>query len=561
MNRPPAETIVNGPVAEPKIQNNTRFSIVWLIPLIAVIIGLWLSVKAIRETGPTITIVFESAEGLMPGKTEIKYKEVTVGKVKTIALSKDLSQVIVTASMSREVTEYLTKDTQFWVVRARVAAGEVTGIGTLFSGAYIGMIPGLIDGETTSRFEGMEKPPPISKNEPGRQFKLQAEQLGSLDIGSPVYYRQVKVGRITNVGMAEDGTNVFLEFFVEAPYHKQVKRGSRFYNASGLDVKIEANGIRIDTPSIASLLVGGIAFFTPESQRTSPSAVDLHVFTLHVNRDTANAATYAYREHYLLYVEETVRGLSAGAPIEFYGIKIGEVISVRLLFDQDKLTFRIPVLIAIEPDRIDFSGEKPMTEYKLIEKLVEKGLRAQLRMGNLLTGQVYVSMRMHPDDKFQTILTDDIYPILPTIPNTLEEVTATVKRMLDRFKNLPLEETLADIRNAAQQVDTMTGSKTLDSAIANIDQSFAELSKVTTDFNDGTLPKVNDMLDEAGKSFARVEEAIGNAAVVIGEGAPMLDNLNRLIIDLQNAARTVEGLADLLERHPDAIIFGKGNKE
>ncbi len=560
MNHLPTEPAVVEPIPEPEVLRGKRFSIVWLIPLLAVLIGAWLVVKTIRETGPTITIVFKSAEGLVPGKTEIKYKDVTIGKVQRIQLSENLSQVLVSAAMSREVAAHLTEDTLFWIVRARVALGEVSGISTLLSGAYIGMMPGR-SGKVVNQFKGSEKPPAILRDTPGRQFNLRAEQLGSLDIGSPVYYRQVKVGRVTNVNMADDGTGLLIEIFVEAPYHRQVKRNSRFYNASGLDMKIGTDGVRIDTPSLASLLLGGISFFTAEDIQTTPPAAESQIFTLYDNRDAANAASYSYREYYLLYFEETVRGLSAGAPVDFYGIKIGEVVSIRLLFDQDTLTFRIPVLIAIEPDRIELSRELAIPEYEVMEKLVEKGLRAQQRTGNLLTGQSYVSLRMQPDAEPQYIRMGDVYPVLPTIHNTVEEIAATAKRLLDRFNHLPLEETLADIREAARQVTDMTGSKALESAIDNIDESFATFKKVTSDLNDGTLPKVNSMLDQANASLARGEEALATANTVLGEGAPIAYNLNRLLLELQEAARAVEALADYLERHPDAIVFGKGNQE
>jgi paraquat-inducible protein B len=559
MNQQPAEPAVDEAIPAPEIIRGKRFSVVWLIPLLAALIGVWLAVKAIRETGPTITIVFKSAEGLVPGKTEIKYKDVTVGKVQRIQLSKDLSQVLVTAAMSRELAAHLTRDTLFWIVRARVALGEVSGINTLISGAYIGMMPGS-SGKVVHRFEGNEKPPAIFRDMPGRQINLRADQLGSLDIGSPVYYRQVKVGRVTNVDMADDGTGVLLEIFIAAPYHNQVNRSSRFYNASGLDMKIGADGVRIDTPSLASLLVGGISFFTAGDIKTTPPPAENQIFTLYDNRDAANAASYSYREYYLLYFEETVRGLSAGAPVDFYGIKIGEVISIRLLFDQDTLTFRIPVLIAIEPDRIELTGELAIPEYEVMGKLVQKGLRVQQRTSNLLTGQSYVSMRIYPRAEPQDILTGDLYPVLPTIPNTVEEITATAKRVLDRFNSLPLEEALADIREAARQVTEMTGSKALESAIDNIDQSFAEFKKVTSDLNDGTLPKVNRMLDQVREAMIRGEEALSTANTLLGEGAPVAHNLNRLLLELQEAARAVEALADYLERHPDAIVFGKGNQ-
>ena len=553
MNEPSTESGLVQSASEPEIQSRKRFSVIWLIPMIAALIGIWLAVKAIRETGPTITIVFRSAEGLVAGKTEIKYKDVTVGKVETIKLSEDLSQVWVTAAMSPDVAGHLSQDTQFWIVRARVAVGEVSGISTLLSGAYIGMSPGT-NGKIVYRFQGQEKPPAISREIEGQQFTLRAEQLGSLDIGSPVYFRQLKVGRVTNVAMAEDGSGVMLEIFIEAPYNDKVKRSSRFYNASGLDLKIEADGVRLDTPSLASFLVGGISFFTSGDLRTSPPVSENHIFTLYDNRDAANAASFSYREYYLLYFDETVRGLSPGAPVEFHGIRIGEVISVRLLFDQDNLNFRIPVLIAIEPDRIELSGKLAISENTVLEKLVQKGLRAQQRTGNLLTGQSYVCLNFIEGTSSQQINYDDVYPVLPTIPNAMEEIAATAKKMVERFNKLPLEETLADIRSAALQVKAMTGSKSLESAISNIDQSFARFKQVAADFDEQTLVRIDELL-------ARGDELLITANSVLGEGAPAVYNLNRLLIQLQDAARAVEALADYLERHPNAIVFGKGNQE
>jgi paraquat-inducible protein B len=544
-------------IPDPEIRKGKRFSIVWLIPLLAALIGIWLAVKTLRETGPTITIIFSSAEGLVPGKTEIKYKDVTVGKVEGIQLSEDLSQVLVTAVMSRDIGRHLFRDTRFWIVRARVAVGEVSGIGTLLTGAYIGMIPGS-GGKPVYRFEGQENPPAVPQDTPGRQFHLRAQQLGSLDIGSPVYYRQVRVGRVTKADMAADGSGVLLDVFIEAPYDRQVRHSSRFFNASGLDMSISPQGVRIDTPSLASLLVGGISFFTADDLKTALPVAGDQVFTLYDNRDAANAASYSYREYYLVYFEEPVRGLSAGAAVDFHGIKIGEVISVRLLFDQDQLTFRVPVLIAIEPDRIELTGELAIPEYRVMEALVEKGLRAQQRTGNLITGQSYVSLNIHPDAAPQTIRTDGGYQVLPTIPNPMGEITITAKRILERIDNLPFEATLKDIREAARQVKAMTGSESLERAIDNIDESFAEFKRVTASLNGDTLAQLNGVLSQAKETLAKGEAVLDNAGSVLGESAPAVYNLNRLLMDLQDAARSVKALTDYLERHPDAIIFGKG---
>ena len=547
-------------IAEPEVKKSRQFSIVWVIPMLAALIGIWLAVKTIRETGPTITISFKSAEGLVPGKTEIKYKDVSVGKVDRIELSEDLSQVMITAVMSRDIGGHLTKDARFWIVRARVAAGEVSGIGTLLTGAYIGMIPGS-DGKPVYRFEGSEKPPAVPQDTPGRRFNLRAEQLGSLDIGSPVYYRQVRVGQVTHVDMAADGSAVLLKVFVEAPYHHQVKQNSRFYNASGLDVSINADGVRIDTPSLASLVVGGVSFISSDDPKAARPVYGNQVFTLYQNRDEAIAAAFTYREYYLVYFEEAVRGLSKGAPVNFHGIKVGEVVSIRLLFDQDQLTFSIPVLIAIEPDRIELVGELAIPEYQVMEALVDKGLRAQQRTGNLLTGQSYVSLSIHPDAAPQKIGREDVYPVLPSIPNPMGEITTSAKRVLERIHNLPLDETLNDIREAARHVTAMTGSKSLENAIKNIEESFANFKRVTASLNDETLNELNGTLAQATKTLAQGGAALDQAGSVLGETAPAVYNLNRLLLELQDTARSIRGLTDYLERHPDAIVFGKGDEK
>lgn len=552
-----SETEIDDQVQAPDIKPSRRFSIVWLVPALALIVGASLAIQTIRETGPTIVIEFKSAEGLVPGKTEIKYKDVTVGKVQQIRISEDLTKVLVTAAMSREMAGHLNEDSLFWIVRAHVAIGQVSGLSTLLSGAYIEMAPGS-GGKIAARFKGREKPPAVSRGTPGQQFRLLSEDLGSLDIGSPVYFRQVRVGRVTNVSMSSDVSGVKLDVFINAPHHHQVRRSSRFYNVSGLDLSIGSNGVRIDTPSLVSLIVGGISFFTIEETKDDPPVERNHVFTLYDNLDAAHAASYSYREYYLLYFDETVRGLAAGANVEFYGIKIGEVIDVSLQFDQDNLVFRIPVLIAIEPDRIEFTSDLSIPEYKVMDKLVEKGLRAQQRVGNLLTGQSYIGMAIYPDAEAQKLGMDDIHPILPTIPNAMAEITTTARRMVERINKLPLEETLADIRVAARQVEAMTGSETMESAIDNIDKSFEEFLKVNTDLNAGTLQRINDMLDQANDSLARGGQALDGFSRVMDESEPVVYNLNRLLLDLQESARAVEALADYLERHPEAIIFGKG---
>ena len=249
--------------AAPKavVKTKRSFSIVWLVPLVALVIAGWLGFKALTEKGPTITITFETAEGLEAGKTKIKFKDVEMGQVDAILLSEDLSHVVLTANLVKGAEKYLSDKTRFWVVRARVAAGEVSGLGTLLAGAYIGMEPK--EGKPARAFKGLEVPPIITEGLPGRHFVLRASKLGSLDINAPIYYRQIKAGQVVAYEMEKDGQAILIKVFIHAPFDALVRENTRFWNASGLDVAMDASGIRINTESLLSIVSGGVAFETP----------------------------------------------------------------------------------------------------------------------------------------------------------------------------------------------------------------------------------------------------------------------------------------------------------
>ncbi|PLX84456.1 MAG: paraquat-inducible protein B, partial [Desulfuromonas sp.] len=234
------------------VQTKQSFSVIWVVPLIALLIGGWLAYKAAAEKGPTITITFASADGLEADKTLIKFKDVEIGKVVRIELLNDLSGVIVTAEMQRDAEHYLTENTRFWVVRARVAAGEVSGLGTLFSGVYIGCSPSL-EGRERHDLKGLEAPPVLTEGLPGRHFILEAKNLGSLDIGSPVYYRGIKVGQVVKYDFDDHAESVLIRVFIDAPYHHKVRENSRFWNASGVDITLDVTGVKLDTQSLATI--------------------------------------------------------------------------------------------------------------------------------------------------------------------------------------------------------------------------------------------------------------------------------------------------------------------
>jgi len=410
------------------VQTKKSFSIVWLVPLVAILIGGWLVYKALSEKGPNITITFKTAEGLEAGKTKIRYKDVEIGLVESISLSKDLSHVVLTAELVKEVDRHLTDTTRFWVVRAQLTAGEVSGLGTIFSGAYIAMDPGK-GGAPIRTFKGLETPPAVTSDLPGSQFILVSEKLGSIDTGSPVYFRQIKVGKVGSYKLDEDGRAVTIQIFINAPYDKLVHKNTRFWNASGLDLAVDASGLRIDTQSIVSVLIGGLAFDTPVSLESHDSAGSGDKFTLYNNHQDALMKSYKIKKYWVLYFEDSVRGLSPGAPIELAGIQIGQVVDIDLEVDMEKIAFRIPVLIETEPERVFDINAMPtdMDNRQFMDSLVAKGLRAQLKTGNLLTGKLFVELDFHPDAPAQKIIWDNKYPELPTVQKSMEELAEAAR--------------------------------------------------------------------------------------------------------------------------------------
>jgi len=535
---------------EALVQTKRSFSIIWVVPIIALLIGGWLTFKAMTEKGPVITITFETAEGLEAGKTKIKFKDVEVGKVTEIALNEDQSGVVVTAEMTKDSKRYLTEKTTFWVVRATVAAGKVSGLGTLLSGAYIGVNPSA-EGDKTKHFKGLEKPPLITAGMPGRHFVLQSKELGSLDRGSPVYYRGIKVGQVVDYNFDHDRDGVDIKFFIGAPFHKKVLENSRFWNASGVDLKMDATGIKLDTQSLVSIMLGGIAFDLPTYMEPGKEAEQDRVFSLFKDRASIEEKTYTFKQHYMLYFDQNVRGLSPGAPVELKGLRIGEVVDVNLEVNQETHTVRIPVLIVVEPERVDVlvTEEGVMTDKEEIQeevaedqatlkydlaKQVEKGMRAQLKTGNLLTGQLYIDIDFYPDAPKAKVEFAGEYPVLPTLPKPFEQITESVARILKNVEKIPFDKIGKDLQVA---VETLTGT-------------LNEIKTMSGNINKETVPKLNAALDS-------LEETMDGIDRTLGPDSALNYNARHVTRELAMAIRSIRSLLEYLERDPQALILGK----
>ena len=535
-------------------KRRARISIVWIIPILATVVAVGIAVQRIMNEGPTITIVFKAAEGLEAGKTTIKYKDVSIGQVKKVELSPDHSKVVVTAKMSKSAADLMVEDAKFWVVEARVTLSGVSGLGTLLSGNYIGFEIGKSKKER-HEFVGLEVAPIITGGQPGRQFVLKAENLGSLGIGSPIYFRRLQAGQVIAYDLSADGKAVDLKIFINAPYDKYVNPGTRFWNASGIEVSVGAGGVEVRTQSLIALLAGGLTFETPPfADAAGPAAADT-AFTLYEDRATAMKQPDPISQRFVLYFNETLRGLSKGAPVTLLGLPAGEVLDVGLDLDPATGSVRGRVEVATFPERLiarlspkqaatgDALAKSLQQRRALMEHMVERrGLRAQLRSGNLLTGQLFVALDYFPDAPKTKIDWSGAVPIFPVVASTIPDLEAKLSSIAAKLEKLPLEEIGADV------------TKVLATLNATLEGASTALNRMEADL----VPPLKTTIEELRKAVGSASQVLKNTdATLLGKEAPAQQELRDALQEVATAARSVRVLADYLERHPESLIRGK----
>ena len=506
-------------------KKRTRLSLVWVIPFLAAAVGVWVAVTRILAEGPKITIICKSAEGLEAGKTKIEYNGVEVGTVSTVRLSDDHHQVITTAQMAPKTESFLVDDTQFWVVRPRISGANISGLGTLISGAYVGMEIGHSQ-QSKRRFVALETQPVVTIDVPGRFFTLKTPDLGSLDVGTPLFFRRLQVGQVVSYQLDKSGGALNVKVFVNAPYDQYVNPNTRFWNASGIDVSLTANGLNVQTQSVLSVLIGGIAFETTVTEPVLPPAEADTVFTLYSNRTDAFKLPARAPQTYLLLFKQSVRGLAPGAPVEFRGIPIGEVAEISAQVDAKTFEFSAPVTVHLDAQRLGVQVRDlaPGADFEtirrqLVDSLVAHGVRAQLQTGSLLTGSLFVAFDFFPDAPPATVDWSQKPVQLPTMPGELQAIEASAVGVIKKLNEIQYKQIGDDLQKAIVELD-----RTLVSARGAIDSGR------------GTLDNANKLIEPNS---------------VLGA------ELGNTLQEVSRAARSVRVLADYLERHPEALIRGK----
>jgi paraquat-inducible protein B len=509
-----------------------RFSVVWVIPLLALLIAGYLGYRTVLQQGPLLTLTFSTAEGLAAGQTQIKYKAVQLGTVESIDLSSDNETVIVKVRMTHVGRRFLTDHARFWVVRPRLTPGDLSGLDTLVSGAYIAVDPGTGGGKYQDRFVGLEQPPGVRSNEPGRTYVLKADNVGSLDTGSPVFYRDVQVGEVLGYDLGNGLGPVTIRVFVHAPFDDLVKARSHFYNSSGVTAELQGGGFHIEFQSLQAIISGGVTFSLPAEADQDAASPDGAVFPLYPSKDEADAAGYQTNVKVIAYFESSVAGLVKGAPVQILGMQVGQVTDVRLIVDPDTGGAKVRVAMDLQPERvvgkggIAPDGVDPQT---VMRNMVNAGVRVQLATGSYVTGQKIIALAKVPDAGKATITMEGDALVLPSANGGLDNAIANISDITAKLDKIPF----AQIGNNLNKL-LVTTNRTVNSA--NVKETLAALTQT---------------LKAANVTLASVNQDYGN-------DSDFQRNLAQLMTQANDALRSIKLLSDYLDRHPQALILGRG---
>ncbi|WP_438969797.1 intermembrane transport protein PqiB [Methylophaga sp.] len=520
----------------------SRLSPIWIIPLVALLIGVWLIVDSYRNTGPLVTLTITNAGGIEAGKTKIKTRNVDIGRVEEIKLSDDLSHAVILARINHDAEEVLVEDTRFWVVKPRISREGISGFGTVLSGAYIQLHPGTSE-QRRSEFEVLEQPPVALDGSEGISIKLISQLGNSVRSGDPVTYQGYTVGRVETAEFDENTRQVFHKLFIESPYDSLINSNTRFWSAKGINLELSSSGFEVNVASLEALISGGVTFGVLEDLPAKKPDQDADgVYQLFPDEESARQGIFSDYIEYVLLVEDTVRGLAEGAPVEFRGLRVGTVGRVPWRFSSPERpvreNFAIPVLIRIEPQRLGEQEKFDRDEWRdRIGNMIGNGLRATLKSGNLLTGNLFVDLNFQRENTDVYVAsTFEERPVIPTTPAGLAQIEQRVSSLLDKLNALEVEPVLKGMDKSMQQSEAL---------LQEIRDLTGSINNLITD------PATQKVPANINKTLAELRDAIKGLSPE-SEGYQALNQtlqrLDKLVRDIQPFART-------LSDQPNALIF------
>lgn len=555
-------TLVRDTPPEPaaSVERRRGVSPIWIIPLVTLLVAIWLAWSTLSKRGPLITVTFASAEGLTAGQSQVRYKDIPLGTVESIALSPDYGHVIVTARMNRNATHLLTDKARFWVVRPRLFAGNLSGFSTILSGSYIGLLPSTAPGQPERHFTGLEDPPVLQTSIPGHTFLLKASRIGSLNPGSPIFYRGLDVGTVLGWDLGHMAENVTVHAFVRAPFDSYVHADSRFWNDSGASVTLGASGVQLNVTSLRAVLLGGVAFDTPPEALKTPLAKENEAFPLYANEEKARSALYR-RVDAVAYFPGSVGGLAPGAPVTIFGIRVGEVTSVDLRYNRQKDALEVPVRFEIEPRLIAGSaGEEKRGALTNAQILVDRGMRAELATANLLTGQQEIALVLvsHPSPAKVTV--EDGALVIPTAPGAFSGITQSAAALLDKINRMPFGEIGANLDATLAGASALVNSSQLRNSLASLQGTLTEAQDAIKKLDQGAGPALAGLpviTNELKSVLVRTSGLLAAVETSYGGNSKFYRDIDRVLLQTNELMQSMRALSDLLTEQPNALIRGR----
>ncbi len=542
------------------MRRRRRFSLIWLVPIIAGGIAVYLVINNLADRGPLITISFKSADGISAQQTQVEHKAVALGMVENVVLSRDLSHVEVHVRMNRQGDKILTDHARFWVVRPRLSAGDISGLETLVSGAYIEVDPGAPGGNEQTSFTGLEEPPGRRSDEPGSSYVLKAARLGSLGPGSPMFYRDVNVGEVLSYDLGDGLGPVTINAFVRKPFDKFVHQNTHFWNASGVEVSLGGQGVHVELESLQALLSGGVAFETPHDTRSEPMAAGNVTFKLYNDKSEADAAGFTRKIPFVTYFTSSVGGLARGSPVDVFGIQIGAVDDVKLVLDPGGKQIRARVTYDLQPERVfDRNSEGAQADPHVVTgQLVRQGMRAVLESSNFITGQKMIALEYVPNAADAAVTQEGDALVMPSQNGGLDNITSSLSDIATKIDKIPFEQIGRNLNDTLASVNHVISGPDLRNALQKLSDTLTDVQHLVRHADQGATP----LLQRLPKISAELQQAVERANAALGEGgyggnSDFQRGISRVLDQVNDAARSLRLLADFLDRHPEALIRGR----
>jgi paraquat-inducible protein B len=549
-----------GGVGHAILKRGRRFSFIWLVPVIAGLISIYLAITYLADRGPLITLSFKTANGITASQTDVKHKSVSLGTVENVHLSDDFKSVIVHVRMKAEGAKIMTSHARFWVVRPRLSTGSISGLETLLSGAYIEVDPGDPGGEPQRIFTGLEDPPGVRSDEPGKIYMLKAPRLGSIGPGAPVFYRDVAVGEVLSYDLGDGLGPVAIRIFVRSPYDKFVEDGTHFFNTSGISVNLGAEGVHVELQSLQALLSGGIAFETPKFIRSEPPASPEHEFHLFTSKADADNAGYVNNIQFVTYFTSSVSGLARGSAVEVFGLQIGTVSDVRLVMDKASSALRARVSFNVQPERVLSESELQQQKdpAEITNRLVHQGLRAVLESSNFITGQKDISLQYVPGAAPAQLGREGNAMLMPSQGGGLDNITSSLSDIMTKLDKIPFDQIGQNLASALKSVDETVSGPDVKNALRRLSETLTDVQHLVRHTDQGLTPA----LQRLPQISEDLQHAVQHADAMLGEAgyggnSDFSRNVSRVLDQVNDAARSIRLLADFLDRHPEALIRGR----